>query len=142
MSEFINSYLKIIWEERFWSWSVIGILYLIAGWTVRGWFLNSLHRSARSLKSKYYHDVKQAYLRRSLTGWFFFFLPLIIFTYIWNQTAGHQLTALYTVALGVGILSFIVSILAHLRAFGLATLSVLGELVHDKERDLTIKSHP
>lgn len=142
MTELLNNYMKLIMEERFWSWSVIGILYLIAGSTVRGWFLNGVSARARALKSKYYHEVKQAYLRRSLPGWFLFFLPLVIFTFVWNQTATRPLAGIYLAALIVGGVSFLGSILAHLNAFAFAALTVLGDIVQDKEHEAVLKSHP
>jgi hypothetical protein len=141
MSEFVNAYAKVIWEERFWSWSVIGILYVIAAFAVRGWFLNSLISRARSFKSKHYHEIKQAYLKRSLPGWIFFFLPLVLFTFVWNQTRGTAIEGKYMAAVILGIFSFIAAILSHLRAFAEACLSVLADVVADGEKHSALKDY-
>ncbi|HTL48483.1 MAG TPA: hypothetical protein VL688_10545 [Verrucomicrobiae bacterium] len=141
MSELVSAYLRVIWEERFWSWSVVGILYIIAAFTVRGWFLNGLISSARALKSKHYHEIKQAYLRRSLPGWLFFFLPLIIFTFVWNQTTGTAIPGKYLAAVILGIVSFIAAILSHVRAFAEASLSVLADLLQESEKHSSLKDY-
>lgn len=133
MIEYIASYLQVIQEERFWSWTIIGILYLISGLTVRGWFLNPVFNQAREIRKQYYGEVKQVYLKNSLIGWFFFFVPLAFIIVLWNQVKGFPMNTAQHIAILAGALSFVLSIVSHLKAFTGASLTVLRTVVEEKE---------
>ncbi len=137
--EMFNSYLNVILQERFWSWSIIGIIYLIFAFTVRGWFLNPLFRDVKHLKPRYYHEIKQIYLKYSFWGWFLFFLPVVFFTYVWNQTAKEPLTLRHHLAIALGFFSFLASIMIHMRAFANACVELLREMVDEKDAQAVVK---
>jgi len=139
MTEIFNAYWNVILQERFWSWSIIGIIYLVFAFTVRGWFLNPMFRQAKDLRSRYYQELKQDYLKFSFWGWFFFFLPLIFFTFVWNQTAKEPLSLRHQIALVAGLLCFLWSVMVHMRAFSRACMTLMKELVDEKESQAVIK---
>lgn len=119
----IKPYLDIILAERSWSWSLIGILYVLAAFFVRSWFMNSLVWKAKQLDKSLYHAVKSAYLKRSVLGWFLFFVPLALFTLFWQKTITEESKRFWIVVGGSSC--FVLSILLHIRAFGLGALTVL-----------------
>ena len=135
MITFIKPYLDIILAERSWSWSLIGILYVLAAFFVRSWFMNSLVWKAKQLDKSLYHAVKSAYLKRSVVGWFLFFVPLALFTFFW-QNLIPQKDKQFLIICG-GTTAFILSIILHLRAFALGTLTVLKKHSENlKEKNL------
>ena len=123
MITMIKPYLDIILAERSWSWSLIGILYVLAAFFVRSWFMNSLVWKAKQLDKSLYAAVKAAYLKRSVLGWFLFFMPLALFTLFWQNMIPEK-DKQFLIICG-GTASFVLSIILHLKAFGLGALTVL-----------------
>lgn len=127
MKETIRNYLETILAERDWSWTLVAILFILLGLVIRGWFLKPLVRKAKELDRALYHEIKAAYLRRSLWGWISFLLSVGLTILLWNEGTAFPFS-LRDLAIVIGILSsLILSVLLHLVAFGLATLSVLKE---------------
>lgn len=140
MSGVIESYIEIILRERFWSWSVIGIVYLIIAFVMRGWFLNPMIQKAKELPPKYYHDIKHAYLKNSFWGWFFFFLPLVFFTLVWNWSYREPLYGRSLALLILGIFCYVWSVMLHLKAFGNGATSTLKRVIDEREMRAAIKN--
>ena len=131
----LKPYIDIIMQERSWSWSLIGILYVLATFFVRSWFMNSPVWKAKHLDKSVYSAVKAAYLRRSLLGWIFFFLPLAFFPIYWQKFFPLKLEEKW-VAVSGAIFLFI-AILLHLRAFALGAVAVLQKQTENqKEKNL------
>lgn len=137
MTTTLKSYLDIILIERDWSWTLIGILYLVIGLVVRGWFLKPLSLRAKVLDRSLYHEIKKDYLRHSLAGWIFFILPLIAFIILWSRKDLFPVTIKDAFTASAAIVSFILSVLFHLQAFGVSALSIFKK-TDDREtaRDL------
>lgn len=136
MITFLKPYLDIILSERSWSWSLVGILYVLAAFFVRSWFMNSLVWKAKQLDKSLYHAVKSAYLKRSILGWFLFFIPLALFTFFWQNILPKN-DAKQFLIIWSGAASFVLSILLHVRAFALGALTVLKKQSENlKEKNL------
>lgn len=131
MVNVLRSYLDIILQERFWSWSLIGILYVILGLMVRGWFLNSMIRRAKEVGSKYYHEIKKAYLKRSLLGWILFFIPLGILIVLWSRGMEFPLDRATQIWVHIAIASYTMSVISHMWAFGTAGIVTLKLLARE-----------
>lgn len=135
MLTMIKPYLDVILSERSWSWSLIGILYVLSAFFVRSWFMNSLFWKGKQLDKTVYKAVKASYLRRSVLGWFMFFLPLGLFTLYWQNILPPNVTD--KMVAGGAVLSLVLSILMHLRAFGLGAMAVLKKQTENlKEKTL------
>ncbi len=135
MITMIKPYLDVILSERSWSWSLIGILYVLAAFFVRSWFMNSLVWKAKQMDKSVYSAVKAAYLRRSVLGWFLFFLPLGLFTLYWQSILPPVVTD--KMVAGGASACLITAILLHLRAFGLGAIAVLKKQTEtSKEKNL------
>lgn len=131
----MKPYLDIILAERSWSWSLIGILYVLAAFFVRSWFMNSLVWKAKQLDKSLYSAVKSAYLKRSVLGWFLFFVPLALFILFWQNMIPEQAKQCMIVCGGTA--AFVLSIILHIRAFGLGALTVLKKHSENlKEKNL------
>ena len=130
--EILKSYWDIVITERSWSWSIVGILYLVSGYVIRGWFMRSLAVAAKSLELKQYQKFKQAYLRRSLVGWVLFLIPLAILAVFWMQTDLLPISGKEAIALLAALSLFILSIMFHLGAFARAGLDTLRHFSAEK----------
>lgn len=139
-TEALRTYGQLVLHERFWSWSLVGILYLVAGMIVRGWFINPVIAKAKELDSKYYHEIQRAYLKRSVPGWMLFFISFLIFVAVWNQEISLPLSRPQTGALGVALLSYFFSILFHVQAFAKAAVITMLLVQHETNlHDIKIK---
>lgn len=135
MITLIKPYLDVVMAERSWSWSLIGILYVLAAFFVRSWFMNSPVWKAKHLDKSVYGAVKAAYLRRSILGWIFFFLPLALLILYWQKMIPVKLEEKWVAAAGAACL--VISILLHLRAFALGAIAVLKKQTENqKEKSL------
>ena len=122
-----KSVVEVLLTERDWSWSVIGILYLLAAFFVRSGFVGPLAAQLKKIDRSLHHEVKNEYLLRSLWGWIFFMLPLGVIVFFWRQNAlGGKINPWVPIA--ASLASFIFSILLHLAAFASAALSTLKRL--------------
>ena len=135
MNESLKPYLDAILQERSWSWSLIGILYVLAAFFVRSWFMNSLVWKGKQLDKSVYNAVKAAYLRRSVLGWIFFFLPLAFFPLYWQKFIPLNLDQKWLAVSGA--VSLFIAILLHLRSFALGAIAVLKKQTENlKEKNL------
>lgn len=131
----VQPYLDLILRERSWSWAVVCMLYILAAFFVRGWFVGPVSAQMKGLDGKIKHKVKKAYLKRAMLGWLLFFLPLVSILYYW-QKAFAPIAIRESWLIGFSILSFILSILLHLQALGTAALVTLGAQGNEKLRDI------
>ena len=127
----ILDYWQAVLKERDWSWTLVAVLLILFGLVIRGWFLGPLIHKAKSLDRKIYHEIKSTYLKRSLAGWVFFFIATGLAVFVWSDNPKLPLGLQDKVQLAAIGLSFFLSILLHLIAFGLASLSVLQERTGD-----------
>lgn len=129
----LQSYVDAILSGRDWSWTVVGILYVLAAYFVRGWFLNPLSKQAKTLSRASWHQIKSHYLGASFLGWIFFFFPLAIVVIIWRKTALLvPVEDRYLIL--AGCLGFILSLLLHLQAFALAAVTALKDFEEKKDK--------
>ncbi len=133
MTELSTAYLDVIFKEKFWSWTIVAILYLILGLMVRGALLNGLFNKVKDIKKEYYHELKSLYLKDSLYGWFFFLVSLVICILLWHRIDGASLDAIDTTAIFSAVFSFFWSILSHMKSFSFAQSRVLRKVIEEKE---------
>ena len=127
----VQPYIDLIMRERSWSWAVVCLLYILAALFVRGWFTSPVTSQLKSLDKKRSHQLKSAYLKNAFVGWVLFFLPLILIAAYWNKNL-FPLPILETWLMGLGFLCFILSVVLHLQAFAMASMSVLESMDKDK----------
>ena len=127
--EFLNPYSTIILNERSWSWTLIGIAYLIAAFIIRGWFLKPLVARAKECDRASWQAIKRIYLKHSIWGWVFFLIPLVIFVILWYRGLASGSIENAILLLGLAGACFFLSILIHLQVFGSAVISVLKQIL-------------
>ena len=129
----LKPYFDSILAERDWSWSFVCILYLICAMVIRSWFLGSLAARTRDLDKKLRRAVKKSYLKRSLFGWIFFFIPVGILIVLWqDRPLPKQVERIHLI--GASIASYVLSLILHLRAFGAAALLTLKRLSESEQQ--------
>lgn len=136
MSESLKSYFDVILIERQWSWTLVAIIYLIIGFFIRSWFMHPLSSRMRTLDGLLRKQLRHAYSRHSMAGWLFFIIPLCLFIAIWRQDIFPIKVKDFFVLLIAGF-CFMLSILFHVHAFGIAAVEVLNQHhAAEKERKL------
>ena len=123
----LNHYCRLILTERSWSWTVVGIAYILTGLLIRGFFIGPVERLAKKASRPMYDEIKSAYLIRAVWGWIFFLIPLVIFCGLWYRGAILPLSVQDAPVILIGIIGFTLSILFHLRAFAAAAILVLAK---------------
>ncbi len=122
----------MILTQRAWSWTVIGIGYLLAFLFVRSFFLHALIKRARSLNSKWFHEIKKIYMKKCIAGWILFLVSFLILIFFW-QTANFKQASLYEVGMiFLIILTILFAIISHLIAFGASAIYVLKQLENNQ----------
>lgn len=127
----VQPYIDLILRERSWSWAVVCLLYILAALFVRSWFIGPLYTKMKLIESKHLRQLNSSYLKNSLFGWLFFFLPLVLIATYWNkESLPFVFNELWYI--GIGFMSFILSIIFHLQAFGVAAISLVETLEKEK----------
>ncbi len=133
--EAIKGYFDVILKERDWSWALIGIMILVSMLVVRHLFIAPVVHKAKELNRTPYEEFKKAYLKRALFGWIFFLASFGLMIGLWGYGVSLPLSMKAALALLASIMSFILSILFHLQALGVAAVVALKR-VSEKEADL------
>jgi len=128
--------LKNLWDmvltQRTWSWTVLGIAYLIVFLLFRNFFFHGLLQRAKALNSKWYQEIKKAYIKKCVPGWVFFLASFLILIFFW-QTANLKHPSLYEAAMVcLIVLTGLLSVIFHLIAFATSTVYVLKQLENNQ----------
>lgn len=125
MTEPFKNYMDIVLTQRDWSWAIVGIAYLIVALSIRSWFMSPLVRRVKDLDKKQNREVKKVYLENSIFGWFFFIIPFFLLTWLWYNQLHLPMSVQEALVLLGALVCYVLSIIAHIIAFGLAAMSVL-----------------
>jgi Na+-transporting methylmalonyl-CoA/oxaloacetate decarboxylase gamma subunit len=130
--ENLANFWNTVLTQRAWSWTVIGIGYLLAFLLVRNFFLHGLIKRARALNSKWYHEIKKVYAKKCISGWILFLISFLMMIFFW-QTANLQQASLYEVGvLFLIILTVLLSIMSQVIAFGTSAIHVLKQVENNQ----------
>lgn len=132
MAEWINDFSDMVVSDRGWSWSFVGILYLLLTMIIRNWFLRPILHNAKELKRHWYHEMKDAYLKRALPGWLCYLSALVIVLFIWSRPQLFPLTLEHAFALLLSVILYFFSILFHVQALGVAAVVTLKRIEDEK----------
>lgn len=131
MVNFTN-FWNILSTQRAWSWAVIGMGYLLVFLIARSFFLQGLIKRARSLNSKWFHEIKKVYMKKCIAGWILFLATFLILIFFW-QTANLKQASLYEVGMAfLVILGTLFAVMSHLIAFGSSVIYVLKQLENNQ----------
>ena len=129
MDKLVNFWNSVL-TQREWSWTVIGIIYLLAFLLIRSFFLRQLVKRARALNSKWYHEVKKVYAKKCAAGWVIFLVSLMMLIFFW-QKGNFQQAPIYEVGMLI-LLTALLSILSSVIAFGVSVIHVLKQLENNQ----------
>lgn len=128
----LTNFWNMVLTQRSWSWAFAGIGYLLFFLLMRHFFMRGLAKRAKSLNSKWFHEIKKVYIRKCIAGWVIFLASLLLFIFFW-QTANFKVPSLYEVGVVFIIsLAILVAIISHLSAFAIATIHVLKQLENNQ----------
>ena len=128
--------LATLWNmlltQRTWSWTVIGIGFLLVFLLVRSFFLRGLIKRARALNSKWFHEIKKAYTKKCIGGWVLFLISFLMVIFFW-QTANLQQASLYEVGMVfLIVLTVLLAIMSQVIAFGVSVIHVLKQVENNQ----------
>jgi len=130
--ENLENLWNMVLTQRAWSWTVIGIAYLLVFLLVRNFFLHGLIKRSRALNSKWYHEIKKVYAKKCIPGWILFLISFLMLIFFW-QTANFQQASLYEMAVLVLILlTVLLSIMSQVIAFGTSAIHVLKQVENNQ----------
>ena len=122
----------MILTQRAWSWTVIGILYLLVFLMIKGFFFRELLKRARALNSKWYHEIKKVYIKKCIAGWVLFLISFLMVVFFW-QSGDFKRPSLYEVGMIFLILmTVLLSVISHLIAFGVSLIHVLKQVENNQ----------
>ena len=128
----LANFWTVILTQRTWSWALIGIVQLLVFLGVRSFFFRPVLKRARMLNSKWYNELKKFYFKRSLAGWVFFLLSLLLVIFVW-QTGNFREFSLYEAGLtALIVLALCLAVMAHLVALGVAAVHVLKQIENNQ----------
>lgn len=123
---------NMVLTQRTWSWTVIGIAYLLVFLAFRSFFLHTLIKRARALNSKWFHEIKKVYSKKCFSGWILFAISFLMLVFFW-QTGNFQQPSLYEVGMAfLIILTVLVAIISQVIAFGASVIHVLKQLENNQ----------
>ena len=128
----LSTMWNMVLTQRAWSWALIGILHLVLFLCLRSFFFGPILRRAKALNSKWYHEFKKYYSKRSLAGWVFYLLSLLLVIFAW-QIGNFQGAALREAGLiALIMLSVCFAIMAHLVALAVAAIHILKQVENNQ----------
>lgn len=126
--------IHLIFNERQWSWSLVGLLSILLALGVRSLFLKDILRSMKIRNKSWYRRALTYYQKRSLLGWIFFGLFILGLVLLWRM---EPLFLKYFSSLEwflFFVSLFFLSVFFHLRAYTQSIIEALQENVAlDKE---------
>lgn len=126
--------IHLIFNERDWSWSVIGLLSILIALGVRTLFLKDILRSMKIRNKSWYQRTLAYYQKKSLVGWIFFGLFILGVILLWRMEPLFLKYFSFLEWFLFFISLFFLSIFFHVRAYTQSIIEALQENVAlDKE---------
>ncbi len=126
---------EVISTEREWSWSLIGIVVLLAALIVRAFLLRNVFSSMKVRNKTWYKRTLEQYQKRSLVGWIFFGLFILGIILLWRFEDVFLKRFSFVEWLLILILLFLVSVFSHLKAYARSMVEALQDQV-DMSKEL------
>lgn len=126
--------IHLIFNERQWSWSLVGLLSILLALGVRTLFLKDILRSMKIRNKSWYKRTLACYQKKSLVGWIFFGLFILGIILLWRMEPLFLKYFSFLEWFLFFISLFFLSIFFHLRAYTQSIIEALQENVAlDKE---------
>jgi len=121
-------YLSIIENGKQWSWSLILLIFFIAGLILRSILLRNILFNIKRMPRDLSRFVQSEYGRASLMGWIFFAVSIALIVLIWFQP-GFLIRFVRILIWQLGaLICFAISVYIH----ALAYTNALFKLIDDK----------
>ena len=123
--------LRAIVEGREWSWSVVGLFILVVGLAIRSALIGDVLRGLKIRNRNWYKRTQVHYQERAVFGWMFFAFCVVGAMLLWRfETFFLQYLNLLQWGL-ILLVSFVLSLFCHLRAYARAIVEAVEEHVAD-----------
>ncbi|GEM_PF-6016973 len=126
--------IRMIINERQWSWSIIGLVVIIIGLSVRMFFLTDVLHVMKIRNRSWYKRTLTYYQKKSILGWFFFACFVLGVIFLWRFEAFFLKYLNFLEWMLIFISVFFLSLFFHMRAYARSIVEALLENVElDKE---------
>lgn len=130
----ISETIRAIETGREWSWSVIGLIAILAGLVIRSLILRDVLRNIKIRNRSWYQRAQSFYQGRAIIGWIFFAIFAIGMMLIWRFESFFVRYLSFPQWTFVFLVFLVLALLAHLRAYARAIVDAVQEnLVNDKD---------
>ena len=121
--------IRVVEQGREWSWSVIGVLAILAGLTIRSLILRDILHGMKIRNKSWYHRTQAHYQKRGIIGWIFFVFFVIGAILLWRfeELFLRRLNFLQWIIILITLL--VLSLFSHLRAYARAIVEAVEESV-------------
>jgi len=125
----MQAILHAIIEGKEWSWSVIGLVSILAGLIMRGFLLRDILRGMKIRNRSWYKRTQEYYQGRAILGWIFFICFAVGTMLLWRFEAFflRYLNSLQWMLILTSL--FVLSLFCHLRAYARAIVEAVQENV-------------
>lgn len=130
MVDYTRLYVDAVMAERQWSWSVIGIVYLVMTILIRQFIFRALIRNTKDLDSNVYSNARNLYLRNSTAGWILYFISFLLVVVAWIVWKRPKVDTGLLVSFTLLAPSlFFLSVVLHLLAFAHSLLAIFRQKI-------------
>ena len=126
--------IRLIISERQWSWSVIGLVVIIAALSFRTFSLGNILRIMKVRNLSWYKRTLTYYQKRSILGWIFFYLFILGVILLWRYETFFLKYLNFLEWTLIFISVFFLSLFFHMKAYARSIVEAMQENVAtDKE---------
>ena len=130
----IRAIIYEIIEGKEWSWSVIGLVSILGGLSIRAFLLRDILRGMKVRNRSWYRRTQEHYQGRAILGWIFFICFAVGTMLLWRFEPFflRYLSSLEWMLVLAGL--FVLSLFCHLRAYAKAIVEAVQEnIAADKD---------
>ena len=114
----LKIYFDLMAAERYWSWSAVGIIYLLTTLVVRYLVFSRVFSKTKQAAPNAFPLIKHTYLKNSLPGWILYALSFLLLMVVWvGWDRGVVRGGLWTLFSILLPSLFLLAIILHLIAF-------------------------
>ncbi|GEM_PF-6595099 len=118
-------YFDLMAAERYWSWSAVGMVYLVFTLIVRYLVFSRIFPKAKQAAGDAFPLIKHTYLKNSLPGWILYAISFLLLMVVWIAwDRGIVRGGLWTLFCILLPSLFLLAIILHLIAFTSSLLEI------------------
>lgn len=124
----IQEIFDILFGQRYLSWPIVVIAYLVVTLILRKVTFSGMRSGLKHLEKKVFKGAKRGYQKNSFFGWLVYLLSVLVLIFYWFQCALPYIGKIPNLLLvSVFLILFFASFILHLRALFFSTIHAMEE---------------